>query len=317
MYFSRYGAGFFHCRLPDKRVPVTVAVTTHPNVTAVNQLPVRSQEVNPSDRKQFAVCVSPLFGGYNSTTDIIQWIELNRILGADLFVFYNFSTGKNVGKLLEFYSGKNLVKVIPWDVSKFRPPGKKHELNYAGQTVALNDCLMRVKPIFEFVVNIDLDELIVPHGGLTTWWDIVNKNPDVAVYNFRSSFFRLNWDNFDKDFPRKDVAEKHKLSFLLKLDREVKIFPPNDRTKYFAKTDVADSLGVHKVFALTSPHKSEMFPPEVALVHHYRTIYATINGVSQPDYVNKGPKVFDDSVLKLYGDRLIDNVLKIRNELNQ
>ena len=294
---------------------MTVSIKTHPAVTSLNQLPVRSQKVKPSDRKKFSVCVSPLFGGYNSTSNIIQWIELNRVLGADLFVFYNFSTGKNVDKVLEFYSGKGLVKVIPWNVSKFRPAGKKHELSYVGQTVALNDCLMRVKPVSEFVVNIDLDEVIVPHGGLTTWRDIVNKYPDVAVYNFRSSFFRLNWKNTDKDFARKDIAEKFKISFLLKLDREVKIFPPSDRTKYFAKTDVADSLIVHKVYGTTSPHKSEMFPLGVALIHHYRIIYATINGVSQPDYINKGPKVFDDTVLRNYGDTLIENVLKINTEL--
>ena len=245
---------------------------------------------------------------------MVQWIELTRLLGADLFVFYNFSIAKNIDALLRFYSGKGLVKVIPWDISKFRPPGKNQEISYAGQTVALNDCLMRVKPISKFVVNLDLDEVLVPHGDLTTWRDIVNKFPDVGVYNFRSSFFRLNWENMDKIFPRKEIAEKYKISFLLKLHHDVKIFPASDRTKYFAKTDNADSLLVHKVYEKFGSQKSEIFQPEVALVHHYRRIMAKINGVSQPD-PSKGPKVFDDTVLRKYGDTLIQNVLKVHTQL--
>ena len=293
---------------------MTVTIKTSTNAPSLHVLPVRNQEVNPPDRKKFAVCVSPLFGEYNSTTNMIQWIELNRLLGADLFVFYNFSVAKNIDAVLRFYSGKGLVKVIPWGITKFRPPGRNQEISYAGQTMALNDCLMRVKRVSEFVVNIDLDEALVPHKDLTTWNDIVNKYPYVGIYNLRSSFFRLNWENTDNVFQRKDIAEKYKISFLLKLDHEVKIYPPSDRTKYFAKTDITDSLLVHKVHETTGSHKSVMFPPEVALIHHYRRIMAKINGVSQPD-PSKGPKVFDDTVLRKYGDALIENVLQVNNEM--
>ena len=293
---------------------MTVTIKTSPNIPSLNVVPVRNQEVNPSVRKKFAVCVSPLFGEYSSTTNMIQWIELNRLLGADLFVFYDFSVAKNIDTVLRFYSCKGLVKVIPWNITKFRPPGRNQEINYAGQTMALNDCLMRVKPVSEFVVNIDLDELLVPHKNLSTWTDIVNKYPYVGIYNFRSSFFRLNWENTDKVFPRKDIAKKYKISFLVKLDHEAKIYPPSDRTKYFAKTDIADSLLVHKVHEKVGSQKSKMFPPEVALIHHYRRIMAKINGVIQPD-PSKGPKVFDDTVLRKYGDALIENVLKVNREM--
>lgn len=258
-----------------------------------------------------------MFGEYDSASNIIQWIELNRILGAELFVFYNFSIGKHVDKVLDFYLNKGLVKVVPWDVSKFRPPGQKQEISYVGQTAALNDCLMRLKPISEFVVNSDIDEVIVPHGGLTKWIDIVNKSADMSIFNFRSSFFRLNWDDTDIRFPRKSLAENYNLTFLLKLNREVKIFPINDRTKYFAKTDMAHTLGVHSVFETMSARKSILFTPDVALIHHYRIIYATINGTSQPDYINRGPKVFDDTVNQKYRDLLIDNVIKVYEEFHK
>lgn len=311
----KYKVGLFHCRLPDNRVPDTVSVTPSPNMTSLNLLRVKSHVISERDRKSFAVCASPLFGEYNNTFELIQWIELNRILGAELILFYPYSTTKSVDRVLKFYADKGIAAVVPWDVSKFRPPGQKQELFYVGQHAALNDCLMKVKHVAEFVVNSDLDEIIVPHSNLKTWHDIVKTHPSLAIYTFRSSFFRLNWKDTDKEFPRKHVAEKLKMSFLLKLHRETKIFSPSERTKYFAKTDVAEVLGIHSIFEKRPGHKSECLPADTALIHHYRVIYTKIKGVSVPDNASNVPKVLDENILDKHGKILIDNVQNIYEEM--
>ena len=207
VFYSRFKTSIFYCRLPDNRVPFAISLITQQSATSHNLLPVRSQIVKPEDKKSFAVCVSPLFGKYNSSYELIQWIELNRILGAELFVFYNYSTGANIDDILRFYEKKGLVQIVQWNLTKFRL-GSKPELVYIGQHSAMNDCLMKVKNVSEYVVNIDLDEFIVPHSNLSTWLDIVQKVPKRSGYTFRSSFFRLNWDNTDRQFLRKDRAEK-------------------------------------------------------------------------------------------------------------
>ena len=314
MIYSRFKTSIFCCRLPDNRVPFAISLTTQQSVTSHNLLPVRSQIVKPEDKKSFSVCVSPLFGKYNSSDELIQWIELNRILGAELFVFYNYSTGANIDDILRFYEKKGLVQIVQWNLTKFRL-GSKPELVYIGQHSAMNDCLMKVKNVSEYVVNIDHDEFIVPHSNLSTWRDIVQKVPKRSGYTFRSSFFRLNWDNTDRQFLRKDRAEELHLSTLLKLYRESNIFPPGVRTKYFVKTNAAEVLGVHSVFELLPGHRADTVSTDIGLLHHYRIIYAKVKGKVGPDKINNVPRVLDDTVNVKYGAVLIDNVTKIHEEL--
>ena len=312
--YSRFTTSIFYCRLPDNRVPFAVSLNTNQSVTSHNLLPVRSQIVKPEDKKGFAVCVSPLFGKYNFTYELIQWIELNRILGAELFVFYNYSTGDNINDVLRFYEKTGLVQVVQWNLTKFRF-GSKPELVYNGQRCAMNDCLMKVKNVSEYVVNIDLDEFIVPHSNLSTWRDIVQTVPKRSGFTFRMSFFRLNWDNTDRQFLRKDKAEELHLSTLLKLYRDSNIFPPGVRTKYFVKTNAAEVLGVHSMFELLPGHRADTVSTDIGLLHHYKIIYGKVNGKVGPDKINNVPRVLDDTVNVKYGAALIDNVIKVHKEL--
>ena len=305
----------FFCNLPDRRIPFAVSLTTHDNDKPQNILPVRSQVVKPEDRKRFAICVSPLFGNYDASNELIQWIELNRILGAEYFVFYNHSIGKNVNTVLRFYEKKGLAQIVQWGLSKFRL-GPTPELVYIGQHFAMNDCLMKVKNISEFVVNTDVDEVIVPHEkNVKNWNDIIQKLPKKSGYYFRSCFFRMNFNNTNRQFSRKEKAEELNIVALLKLTRESSIFPPGNRAKYFVKTDAAEALLVHSVFEFVPGNRADQISPEVAFIHHYRIVYAKIDGKGVPDPINNVAKTMDDTVLVNYGDILIDNVIKIHEEL--
>jgi len=41
----------------------------------------------------YTVCVTPLNFRYNNYQQLVETIEVNRMLGAAHFVFYNYSTG--------------------------------------------------------------------------------------------------------------------------------------------------------------------------------------------------------------------------------
>ena len=41
----------------------------------------------------YTVCVTPLNFRYNNYQQLVETVEVNRMLGAGHFVFYNYSTG--------------------------------------------------------------------------------------------------------------------------------------------------------------------------------------------------------------------------------
>ena len=48
-------------------------------------------------------------------------------------------------------------------------------MHYYGQLAAANDCLYRYMYTSQYIAFIDLDELIVPRGNLTTWGQLFDQ----------------------------------------------------------------------------------------------------------------------------------------------
>lgn len=305
----RHRVCFFRCPLPNNIFPFAVSLTSQRCMSPNNLLPVRSHVANDRDKKIFTVCISPLFGRYNLTRELIQWIELNRILGATYFVFYNYSITTHVDKILNFYARKGLAKVVHWNVSQFRT---ERELHYFGQHAAMNDCLMRMKNISEFVVNCDLDEVLVPHSNYTTWKDIVDSEPNHGGYLFKHSYFRLNWNTTDQVFPDKDIAITYNLYTLLKFRRETKIWRPHHRSKYFCRSSVTERIGTHLIFEFKPGWKTYVLSPKMGLLHHYKFIG---NRKPDPDNRNNVSSLIDSTVYVKYRDRLLQNVNRIYLEI--
>lgn len=90
----------------------------------------------------FSVCLSPLYFQYGRAYELVEWIELNRILGAERFLVYNYSTAINVQQVLDYYSKRGLAEVIQWHVtmrvSTFPKTKQPIEIHYFGQSAALN-----------------------------------------------------------------------------------------------------------------------------------------------------------------------------------
>ncbi|XP_060567242.1 glycosyltransferase family 92 protein F13G3.3-like [Ruditapes philippinarum] len=257
----------------------------------------------------FTVCLTPLNFRYNRYYEIIEWIELNRILGAEQFIVYNYSSGSNVQNVLEYYSKRGIVKVVPWNlpvkVDTLRRSSNKPEIHYFGQVAALHDCLYRNKGISEFIVNLDLDEFIIPHDNKSqSWSDIIQQvKQNFNAYLFRNTFFKKEWDNSGIDIQNKSFVDKLQLVTLQKLQHERKLFAPRSRSKYIAKTANVSHLMIHEVPGVYT----KVVPPEVAFLHHYRD-WGTTNDTPRN-------KVLDNTVPNKFGSTLVKNVLKVRNDI--
>lgn len=84
-------------------------------------------------------------------------------MGIDHFIFYNHTTGSQVGCILQDYVDKGLVTLLPWQLNML----SQKEIRTEGLFAALNDCLYRSMNLFSHALLIDLDEYVIPRNNNT------------------------------------------------------------------------------------------------------------------------------------------------------
>ena len=197
-----------------------------------NLLPViRYSDESRSERPkhQLTVCVKPLHYSFNRVGQLIEFIEIHRLLGVSHFTFYNHTVGDQVDCVLRRYADQGLVDVLPWrqlDVAS------QKEIRTEGIFASLNDCLYRHMFDSQYLLMIDLDELIVPRTKLTlTEMVSVMANSSsssgnrIGAYYFRNAFFYLSWPDDSGVQPGWDTEDRLDLISLRKTRRNVKLHP--------------------------------------------------------------------------------------------
>ncbi|GAB1603592.1 beta-1,4-galactosyltransferase galt-1-like [Argonauta hians] len=212
-------------------------------------------------KKMFGVCIPPLFGSVGMT-QLVQFLELNRILGASHFHFYLHNTSSSARLILNHYVKINLATIFEWEL----PSVTNNKIWYHGQLLAIQDCLYRNMANFQFLLFSDLDEFVIPRKTYT-WPRLVNYMKDLNKnrtennlgYSFKSAFFD----------PLQTPDPSQQFSYLQRLHRSKSV--SKIRTKVMVQPDKVFELGIHHVSKpifenLTVTHIS----PDIAMIHHYR-----------------------------------------------
>lgn len=95
---------------------------------------------------------------------LVEFIELHRILGVSHVTLYNDTVGPEADCALKYYAKKGIVTVLPWHHLDMV---SQSEIRTEGLFAALNDCLYRSMYSFDFVELVDLDEFIIPREDKT------------------------------------------------------------------------------------------------------------------------------------------------------
>lgn len=90
---------------------------------------------------------------------LVEFIELHKLLGATHVTLYNDTIGAAANCALKYYESKDLVTVLPWHHLDMI---SQREIRTEGLFAALNDCLYRSMYKYEYVALVDLDEYIMP-----------------------------------------------------------------------------------------------------------------------------------------------------------
>uniref|UniRef100_A0A3B4TIX3 Glycosyltransferase family 92 protein n=1 Tax=Seriola dumerili TaxID=41447 RepID=A0A3B4TIX3_SERDU len=134
-------------------------------------LEVKNQEAKTdSFPYTFTVCISTMFE-YTNVLQLVQSLEMLQLLGVNRVVIYKTSCSPKIQRILDYYTRKGLVEVIPWSVSRFvnvsrgwLPEHGPGDLHYFGQIPALCDCTYRYMYESKYVALQDIDELILPQS---------------------------------------------------------------------------------------------------------------------------------------------------------
>ncbi|XP_034193188.2 uncharacterized protein LOC117610200 isoform X1 [Osmia lignaria lignaria] len=312
----KYSACFVICPLPKEsptadRVPETVSVVARLKAAPTNRILVQNRpETRTKDKESLAICVKPLHYDYNRVLQLVEFIELHRLLGASHVTLYNDTVGTEAGCALKYYETKGLVTVLPWHRLDMI---SQREIRTEGLFAALNDCLYRSMYKYEYVALVDLDEFIIPRHNdtiidLIKWMSNHINTKSTGAYSFQNAFFYLQWT----DDPFVSVSRtpvEAGLITLRKTRRRTKLHPHKQRSKYVCKPQNVVEAGNHFVWEFIPGHGTLNVPSDAAILHHYRV--CEFGG----DDCIKTQSVVDRTAYK-YKDRLADNVGKTWTDLS-
>ncbi|XP_053388128.1 uncharacterized protein LOC128551324 [Mercenaria mercenaria] len=295
----KYISTIFACPIDSEETPTHVSLVMHSCDNPLNLLRIRDVSKPIKYERRFTVCLSPVHK-FDALFKFVEWIELNRILGAEKILIYNHSTGVNVDDVIKYYLNMNIVEVINWKL-----PFPLSKIEYFAQKSALNDCIFKNRNVSEFIINIDKDEFIIPHSeNVLNWSQMIEKfDKNYAGYLVKNTFYRTDWTDQQLNFTEKVLAEKLGLVSLTHFEHEKKIFSAEHRSKYFARTAFVEFGNIHEI----PRGRVYTIPEEVGLLHHYR----------KEKHEKPQQKVKDMTVLVKYGQRLIENVQEALKEISK
>ncbi|XP_060606605.1 glycosyltransferase family 92 protein F13G3.3-like [Ruditapes philippinarum] len=291
---------FIICNMTGKVAPDTVSFYDR---NSARHLPHAIKVVKITQhthQHKFIACVSPLHSMFSDSTQLIEWIELNRLLGIEKFIFYIHHISQKVLQVLEYYERNGLLSLLPWNIPKYMAYHGS-EVHYYGQLAALNDCLYRYKGRSVFISSTDLDEFIIPQKlNHRTLSDMISELPANSAYIVRSSFFRKN------QACTKHGSCKNGITIDTFNLRDNIILPTHKRSKYIAKTSELTVMGIHFTWELHTGSEYTV-KPEMALVHHYRKINTR--------YTTKEPMKIIHTVASKYSANLKRNIKNVTVEI--
>ncbi|XP_078103205.1 uncharacterized protein LOC144515890 isoform X1 [Sander vitreus] len=202
-----YGTANIMCPLPsDCETPSHIAVTSaaafsEDTFTSNTFLEVKNRKAqSDSFPYNFTVCLSTMFD-FTNVLQLVQTLEMLQLLGVNRVVVYKTSSSPETQRILDYYTNKGLVEVIPWSLSRFLnvsrgwlPEHGPGDIHYLGQIPALSDCIYRYMYQSRYVALHDMDELILPQS-VNSWSELLplleNKYGADKCYMFENNVFPI------------------------------------------------------------------------------------------------------------------------------
>jgi hypothetical protein len=245
-----------------------------------------------STRGHLVLCLAAVFRGDAEPRKIVEWLEMQRLLGVELVVVYNRSMSDTIGEVFSKYENSEFSETG----ERFVEIRQSHtwlegaDWQHGHQTSTINDCMYRYMGSFRHIVVTDLDEVVVPRKNFTTIPHLITSlsaNRTVASFLFRNVLFfvgPIENDNYS-DVHRLVPASLRNSSFSVYLTRRRHATPsrplsstaPYQTVKTIVDANACVAMWVHFCFHYTDKFNSgknvkKRMEVDVNLArkHHYR-----------------------------------------------
>ncbi|ELU13059.1 hypothetical protein CAPTEDRAFT_200116 [Capitella teleta] len=267
----------------------------------------------------FTVCLhKALIRNYNNSNELVEWIEMNRILGAQRFLIYNYTGGSALTPFLRHYVNEGVVELHEWNVLEF-----SHAIPwYMGQGALINDCIYRSMYSSRFLILVDVDEVVVPQK-VDTWAEALEEQRQCHGSDsmlVRNTFILKNYGNNSE-------AAQHESNFeFLRLTHGLNFtYPSNLRTKIIMKPLRARLAGVHTTMEQSDGSSGEncCLSPDSLLLQHYRHWTKPMRKTWEEELFKKMPyepaweNVIQYKRMEHFKSKLVKNVNKIKEIATQ
>lgn len=256
----------------------------------------------------------------------IEWIEANYVVGADKIVIYTYAVHPEVRRVIEYYETKNRIVNIPLTLPGRMPNVPLHRSSFIkrnrqqkrrNEIIPYNDCMYRHLYTHEYVLIVDVDELIVPlmHDN---WENMLNyvkdqKRGDRNTYSALSIANAFFFDNLTSQFDERYAKHLHMLRHDV---RSKDISGPGVYGKSFMQIEniatVFNHFPLHKLRKNLRP--TFHVDPRIALKNHYKEVCPI-------ESRDECPKLYHDTVkdhaIRKFANEIKRNVEKVLKDMNK
>ncbi|XP_050397543.2 uncharacterized protein LOC126815703 [Patella vulgata] len=259
------------------------------------------------DKKdKLAICGKVAFGDKLKPSRLVEWFEMQMILGVDKIVVFDLDCPEQIKSVFKHYIDEGLLEVIPYSL-----PGKVPGYSHRGfrlkeqvypqfshdKHITVLDCHQRLGG-YGYVLAADFDEIIIPSHHFTLkqlLQNLTSESPNAAGFYFHVQFHLENWGRVRTD---SDIYfQQYLKSTKPRWECEKYIYIPS-RTK---------STTIHS-FQPRYPFSKNYVDIKEATIHHYRQCPLGWN--------NCYPKVITDKQVSKYEELHTANTFKVFHKLN-
>ncbi|XP_045117674.1 uncharacterized protein LOC123508206 [Portunus trituberculatus] len=330
-----YHTYLFSCPVPlrvhgHRPYPEFVSLSYRACENMTTQLKVHHDGIKAWQRNErkgkYIVCVKGMNFEEDVSVKLIEWLEMIFILGADKILIYKYTVHPNVAKVLDYYHSKGKVMAVPLTLPGDQPNEPKQRTRYLkkalwqkrrNELIPYNDCLYRNIYLYDYIVPLDVDEVIIPVGS-HTWSQMFTKlqRKQPKALEKYASFSAQNAYFFDVFNVTSDPEIPYYFHMLRHTIRSANFSIHGHSVKSFISTK--NSLTVFNHYTLESLYprlkRNLVMNTSLAQINHYkkrcpREMYSQCKSKFLV-YTKK------DNIIKKYKDKLMPRVELVISDLS-
>ena len=304
---SQYFEYLYTCHIPRNLNSYAVSLAFERCENSTINLPIITPEKPETYSHQYGICIPVAYNRIDPAR-VIEWIELNKILGVTEINIYNSDLVSDTLAVLKHYETQGMVKVhnAPPPLPSWDYWPKKLAV-----IAALNDCMYRNMYRYNHTIVIDFDEVIVPQKHLTydEMFENINsfhkgKHANRPALQFRNAYFFLDLPP-DEDLPKALTSQRYR--------HRTKISPPGYSVKSITNPRKCVVMMNHYCRNTLPGNKGKLsmdIDPKFGLNQHYKKCHL---GKECKKMLNETVK--EDTMLR-YKAQLTENVKEQYKKLN-